>query len=171
MYSSSIKLKFPIQQLKFFVLYFAPFILGGITTLGFSPYNFTIINFWASWCTPCRKEHKYLVKLSKNKNVKILGINFKDEKSKANEFLKELEDPFYLKAFDNKGKTSVSFGVYGIPETIIIDNFNYEELIDLYEILEKDDDIIFKWYSDENENNTIKKNKVSKLLKDFKFQK
>tara|TARA_B100001123_G_scaffold352928_1_gene404712 strand:- start:53 stop:313 length:261 start_codon:yes stop_codon:yes gene_type:complete len=52
-----------------------------------------------------------------------------------------------------------------------IDNFNYEELIDLYEILEKDDDIIFKWYSDENENNTIKKNKVSKLLKDFKFQK
>jgi|TARA_A100001037_G_scaffold253927_1_gene238799 cytochrome c biogenesis protein CcmG/thiol:disulfide interchange protein DsbE len=83
--------------------------------------NFTIINFWASWCAPCRKEHKYLVKLSKNKNVKILGINFKDEKSKANAFLKELGDPFYLKAFDNKGKTSVSFGVYGIPETILVD--------------------------------------------------
>jgi len=83
--------------------------------------NFTIINFWASWCAPCRKEHKYLVKLSKNKNVKILGINFKDEKSKANAFLKELGDPFYLKAFDNKGKTSVSFGVNGIPETILVD--------------------------------------------------
>ena len=52
-----------------------------------------------------------------------------------------------------------------------IDNFNYEELIDLYEILEKDDDIIFKWYSDDNENNSIQKNKVSKLLKVFKFEK
>ena len=50
-----------------------------------------------------------------------------------------------------------------------IDNFNYEELIDLYEILEKDDDIIFKWYSDYNENNSIQKNKVRKLLKVFKL--
>ena len=52
-----------------------------------------------------------------------------------------------------------------------IDTFNYEELIELYEILEKDDDIIFKWYSDDNENNSIQKNKVSKLLKVFKFEK
>ena len=83
--------------------------------------NFTLINFWASWCAPCRKEHKHLIKLSKNKNIKILGINLKDEKSKANQFIKELGNPFYLIASDTNGKISVSFGVYGIPETIIID--------------------------------------------------
>ncbi len=52
--------------------------------------------------------------------MKILGINFKDEKFKANKFLKDLGNPFYIIASDTKGKTSISFGVYGIPETILI---------------------------------------------------
>ena len=82
--------------------------------------NFTLINFWASWCAPCRKEHKHLISLSKTKNLKIIGINFKDEKSKANKFLKDLGNPFYLIASDANGKTSVSFGIYGIPETILV---------------------------------------------------
>ena len=82
--------------------------------------NFTLINFWASWCAPCRKEHKHLISLSKTKNLKIFGINFKDEKSKANKFLKDLGNPFYLIASDTNGKTSVSFGIYGIPETILV---------------------------------------------------
>jgi|TARA_Y100000996_G_C22475467_1_gene623907 cytochrome c biogenesis protein CcmG/thiol:disulfide interchange protein DsbE len=81
--------------------------------------NFTLINFWASWCAPCKKEHKHLISLKK-KNIKILGINFKDKTSNANEFLKKLGNPYYLIASDQEGKTSVSFGVYGIPETILV---------------------------------------------------
>ena len=81
--------------------------------------NFTLINFWASWCAPCKKEHKHLISLKK-KNIKILGINFKDKTSNANEFIKKLGNPYYLIASDQEGKTSVSFGVYGIPETILV---------------------------------------------------
>ena len=84
--------------------------------------KFTLINFWASWCAPCRKEHKHLISLSKNKNIKIIGINFKDEKSKANKFIKEMGNPFDIIASDSDGKASVSFGVYGIPETILVNN-------------------------------------------------
>tara|TARA_Y100000590_G_C15616636_1_gene976014 strand:- start:396 stop:917 length:522 start_codon:yes stop_codon:yes gene_type:complete len=91
-----------------------------INTENLKKNNFTLINFWASWCAPCRKEHRHLITLSKNENLKILGINFKDEKFKANKFLKDLGNPFYIIASDTKGKTSISFGVYGIPETILI---------------------------------------------------
>ena len=59
-----------------------------------SNYKFTLFNFWASWCAPCRKEHKNLIKLSKNKNLKIIGVNFKDNKNQAKEFLQEMGDPF-----------------------------------------------------------------------------
>ena len=52
--------------------------------------NFTLINFWASWCGPCRIEHPILIKLHKEKNLKILGVNFKDKKNNAINFLKEL---------------------------------------------------------------------------------
>tara|TARA_Y100000590_G_scaffold346849_1_gene397265 strand:+ start:6115 stop:6636 length:522 start_codon:yes stop_codon:yes gene_type:complete len=84
--------------------------------------QFTLINFFSSWCGPCRKEHKHLIELSKKKNIKILGINFKDEKTKANEFLNKLGNPYYLIASDQTGKVSINFGVYGIPETILINN-------------------------------------------------
>ena len=55
--------------------------------------KFTLINFWASWCAPCRVEHQYLMMLSMNKEIKILGVNFKDKKSNALKFLEELGDP------------------------------------------------------------------------------
>ena len=84
--------------------------------------EFTILNFWASWCGPCRKEHPNLVRLSKIKNLKLIGVNFKDEKDNARNFLSENGNPFDILAEDKNGKNSVNFGVYGIPETILIDS-------------------------------------------------
>tara|TARA_B100000029_G_scaffold195273_1_gene193394 strand:- start:372 stop:887 length:516 start_codon:yes stop_codon:yes gene_type:complete len=80
--------------------------------------DFTLINFWASWCGPCRKEHKHLMNLSKN--IKIFGVNVKDEKSQANKFINKMGNPYYLIASDHDGKKAVHFGVYGLPETILI---------------------------------------------------
>ena len=82
--------------------------------------NYTLINFWASWCAPCKIEHPILMKLSQTKNLMILGINFKDKEIQAKTFLKELGDPYDLLAKDKNGKQSVKFGIYGIPESILI---------------------------------------------------
>ena len=84
--------------------------------------DYTLINFWASWCAPCRVEHPYLMQLSKEKNLKILGVNFKDKKINALKFLNELGNPYYYMAKDTKGQQSVNFGIYGIPESILINN-------------------------------------------------
>ena len=92
------------------------------TSKDFKKSRYTLINFWASWCAPCRVEHPYLMQLSKEKNLKILGVNFKDKKINASKFLNELGNPYYYMAKDTSGKQSVNFGIYGIPESILIDN-------------------------------------------------
>ena len=85
--------------------------------------KYTLINFFASWCAPCRSEHKYLLSLSKqNKEIKLIGINFKDKKINANNFLKDLGNPYNFVGEDTDGKISISFGIYGIPESILINN-------------------------------------------------
>ena len=93
-----------------------------INTKEFINNEFTILNFWASWCAPCRKEHPNLVRLSKIKNIKLVGVNFKDNVENAKSFLKENGNPFDILTEDKNGKNSVNFGVYGIPETILIDS-------------------------------------------------
>ena len=82
--------------------------------------NYTLINFWASWCSPCRQEHPLLVQLSKEKNLKLLGINFKDKKKQAETFLNDLGNPYDFLTKDKLGKSSVKLGVYGIPESILV---------------------------------------------------
>ena len=83
--------------------------------------DFTLINFWSCWCAPCRDEHATLLKLNNDeKNLKILGVNFKDKKNNALKFLKDLGDPYDDIARDEFGKHSINFGIYGIPESILV---------------------------------------------------
>ena len=82
--------------------------------------NFTLINFWSSWCRPCRNEHPFLLQLNQEKNLQLLGVNFKDKKNNALEFLNELGNPYDHLAKDELGKHSVNFGIYGVPESILI---------------------------------------------------
>ena len=92
-----------------------------ITENDFQENNFTLVNFWASWCAPCRDEHSFLLKLKNEKNLNILGVNFKDKKINAIKFLEDLGNPYDILSSDEFGKQSVNFGIYGIPESILID--------------------------------------------------
>ena len=92
-----------------------------ITNKNFTKNNYILINFWASWCAPCIVEHPNLMKLSNLKNLKILGVNFKDKKNNALNFLNNFGNPYHYLAKDDQGKQSVNFGIYGIPESILID--------------------------------------------------
>jgi len=82
--------------------------------------NFTLINFWASWCAPCRLEHPFLLKLNSETKLNILGVNFKDKKNNAINFLNSYGNPYDELVRDDLGKKSVNFGVYGIPESILV---------------------------------------------------
>ena len=83
--------------------------------------NFTLINFFASWCAPCVVEHKYLLALKENKKLKILGVNYKDKKKHALNFLEKLGNHYDYLTKDETGTKSIQFGLYGVPESILID--------------------------------------------------
>ena len=83
-------------------------------------HNLFIVNIWASWCVPCKDEHKYLMKL-KNMNINIVGINYKDDIKNAKEFLNLFGNPYSEIIVDNDGTKSIEFGAIGVPETILVD--------------------------------------------------
>ena len=85
-----------------------------------------IVNFFASWCVPCSTEHKYIDLLSKEKGIKIIGINYKDDPKKALQWLNNLGNPYSDVAIDSNGEIAINWGVYGIPETFIV---NYNNII------------------------------------------
>ncbi len=82
-----------------------------------------IINFFASWCTPCIAEHEFFFKLKeKNENILIIGINYKDKKSDAVAFLQEHGNPYDFVGQDQNGNIGLEFGVFGLPETFLTNN-------------------------------------------------
>ena len=93
---------------------------GYLTNEKLKKNNYILINFWASWCAPCRTEHPLLMQLSQLRNIKILGVNFKDKKNNALNFLNNLGNPYHYLAKDDQGKQSVNFSIYGIPESILV---------------------------------------------------
>jgi cytochrome c biogenesis protein CcmG/thiol:disulfide interchange protein DsbE len=83
--------------------------------------KYYIVNIWASWCVPCRKEHPLMIELSKNQSVKLIGLNYKDNLNNAKKFISELGNPYSLILIDEDGTLAVEFGAYGVPETFLID--------------------------------------------------
>ena len=83
-----------------------------------------IVNFFATWCIPCRKEHPYINKLSKEKNITVIGVNYKDNPQEAIQWLNELGNPYSKVAVDPNGLIGMEWGVYGLPETFIVNENN-----------------------------------------------
>ena len=92
-----------------------PPIPEGILTNG----EVALVNFWASWCAPCRLEHRQLMQLQ-SEGVTVIGVNYKDDPAKALGFLRELGDPFVANGADPAGRTAIEWGVYGVPETFVV---------------------------------------------------
>jgi cytochrome c biogenesis protein CcmG, thiol:disulfide interchange protein DsbE len=80
-----------------------------------------VLNVWASWCAPCRDEIPVLMKLARTKTVPIYGLNYKDRRDDALGLLKQLGDPYVASAVDVDGRVGIDYGVYGVPETYVID--------------------------------------------------
>ena len=81
-----------------------------------------LVNFFATWCKPCRDEHNFIKQFSEEKKIKIIGINYKDDLKNANQWLIELGTPYYDIAVDSDGSIAIDWGVYGIPETFVVDS-------------------------------------------------
>lgn len=80
-----------------------------------------LLNVWASWCVSCRQEHPVLVSFSKEGSVPIVGLNYKDQLPDAKTWLARFGDPYVLSAVDADGRVGIDYGVYGVPETYVID--------------------------------------------------
>ena len=80
-----------------------------------------LLNVWASWCASCRDEHPLLTELARSKTVTIIGLNYKDKPDAAKEWLVRFGDPYSVSIVDADGRIGIDYGVYGVPETFVID--------------------------------------------------
>ena len=80
-----------------------------------------LLNVWASWCVSCRQEHVYLTEFARNGSMNLMGLNYKDEPAAAMQWLERLGNPYKISISDTDGMAGLDWGVYGVPETFIID--------------------------------------------------
>lgn len=96
----------------------------GAPVPGLDPRDFagavTVVNVWASWCVPCHDEAPLLMRLSQDKRVRLVGINYKDDADNARRFLGRYGNPFAAAGADATGRVAIQWGVYGVPETFIV---------------------------------------------------
>ncbi|MEM8843780.1 MAG: DsbE family thiol:disulfide interchange protein [Pseudomonadota bacterium] len=83
--------------------------------------DYALVNVWATWCAACKQEHAALVYLANQKNIPIYGLNYKDDREAAILWLQKYGDPYVFSVFDESGRIGIDFGVYGAPETFLID--------------------------------------------------
>ena len=81
-----------------------------------------LVNFFATWCKPCLDEHIYIKRFANEKNIRIIGINYKDNTKKTIQWLKNLGNPYSNIPIDKNGRIAIDWGVYGIPETFVINS-------------------------------------------------
>lgn len=81
----------------------------------------TVLNVWASWCEACKVEQPFLMELTKNKSIQIYGLDYKDRRADAKRYLQNEGNPYHKVIFDDVGQVAMLFGVYGTPETFLID--------------------------------------------------
>ena len=79
-----------------------------------------LVNFFATWCLPCRDEHIYIKRFSNEKGIRVIGINYKDNSKKTIQWLKNLGNPYSNIPIDKNGRIAIDWGVYGIPETFVV---------------------------------------------------
>ena len=91
----------------------------GVTNATFAG-NVSLVNVWASWCVPCHDEVPFLDQLAKDKRFQLVGINYKDSSDNARRFLNRYGNPFAATGSDDNGRTSIDWGVYGVPETFVV---------------------------------------------------
>ncbi len=82
----------------------------------------SLFNVWASWCVACRQEHPFLMELARSGDVPIYGLNYKDKRPDAINWLNRLGNPYTASAFDEEGRVGIDWGVYGVPETFVVDS-------------------------------------------------
>ena len=82
----------------------------------------SLFNVWASWCVTCREEHPLLMQVAKNTDIPIFGLNYKDEKPDALRWLAQFGDPYTTSVVDKEGRVGIDWGVYGVPETFVVDH-------------------------------------------------
>ena len=86
----------------------------------FEDNKYYLMNIWASWCVPCKEEHKFLMKLKKDERIELIGFNYKDNFKNASSFLKDLGNPYNIIVLDKDGTASIEWGAYGVPESFLV---------------------------------------------------